>query len=119
MTGITLPQATLRDLTLRDCRIDLASFGFSRLERVTFEDCLLQQSDFLDAQLDGVRFYRCDLTRADFRGARLKRCEFRHSNLTGLEGVANLRGAAMEWPDVVAMAGTWAAALGIEILDSD
>jgi uncharacterized protein YjbI with pentapeptide repeats len=86
---------------------------------VTFEDCLLQQTDFLEAQLDAVRFHRCDLARADFRGARLKACEFRRCNLTGLEGVGSLRGAAMEWPDVVEMAGVWAAALGIEILDPD
>jgi uncharacterized protein YjbI with pentapeptide repeats len=119
ITGLTAPRATLRDLTLRDCRIDLASFGYSRLERVTFEDCLLGQSDFLEAQLEAVRFYRCDLTRADFRGARLKHCEFRRSNLTGLEGVESLRGAAMEWPDIVEMAGTFAATLGIGILDAD
>lgn len=119
MTGIAMPEATLRDLTLSDCRIDLASFAFSRLQRVTFEDCLLQQTDFLEAQLDAVRFYRCDLTRADFRGARLKRCEFRRSNLTGIDGVESLRGAAMEWPDIVEMAGVWAAALGIAILDPD
>jgi len=31
--------------------------------------------------------------------------------------VQSLRGAAMEWADVVGMAGLWAAALGIEVLD--
>jgi uncharacterized protein YjbI with pentapeptide repeats len=119
MTGIAVPEATLRDVSLRGCRIDLASFGFSRLERVTFEDCVLHQTDFLEAQLDAVRFHGCDLTSADFRGARLKRCEFRRSDLTGLQGVESLRGAAMEWPDIVEMAGVWAATLGIEILDAD
>jgi uncharacterized protein YjbI with pentapeptide repeats len=117
MTGIVVPEAAVRDVTLRDCRIDLASFGRSRLERVTFEDCLLQQTDFLEARLDGVRFHRCDLTQADFRGARLTRCEFRSSTLAGLEGVECLRGAAMEWPDIVEMAGEFAAALGIAVLD--
>jgi uncharacterized protein YjbI with pentapeptide repeats len=117
MTGIVVAEAALRDVTLRDCRIDLASFGRSRLERVTFEDCLLQQTDFLEARLDGVRFHRCDLTRADFRGAHLTRCEFRRSNLARLEGVERLRGAAMEWPDIVEMAGEFAAALGIAVLD--
>ena len=80
----------------------------------------MTQTDFLDARLDGVRFHRCDLTGADFRGARLNRCEFRRSNLTGLEGVESLRGAA-RWsgPDIVEMAGIWAAALGIKVLDAD
>ena len=66
-----------------------------------------------------VRFHRCDLSRADFRGARMQRCEFRRSDLTGLQGIENLRGSAMEWPDIVGMAGLWATALGIEVLDAD
>ncbi len=47
----------------------------------------------------------------------MKRCEFRASELSGLEGVQSLRGAAMQWPDIVGMAGVWAGALGIEIFD--
>jgi uncharacterized protein YjbI with pentapeptide repeats len=106
-------------VTIRDCRVDLASFGFSRLTRVTFEECMLAQTDFLDAQLESVRFHHCDLNRADFRGARMQLCEFRRSDLTGLQGVESLRGSAMEWPDIVELAGVWAAALGIEVLDAD
>lgn len=117
LTGLHLSEAQLRDVTIRDCRVDLASFGFSRLERVTFEGCILSGTDFLEAQLESVRFHRCDLTEGDFRGARLKRCEFRRTNLTGLQGVEHLRGSAMEWPDIVEMAGVWAQALGIHVLD--
>jgi uncharacterized protein YjbI with pentapeptide repeats len=58
------------------------------------------------------------VTRADFRGARLQGCEFRRSDVTGLQGLASLRGAAMEWADLVKMAGVWAAALGIVVLDA-
>jgi hypothetical protein len=36
-----------------------------------------------------------------------------------MQGVESLRGAAMEWSDIVGMAGVWAAALGIEVLDGD
>jgi uncharacterized protein YjbI with pentapeptide repeats len=119
LTGIDLPEALIQDLTIRGSRIDLASFSFSRLARVTFDDCLLTQATFLDAQLDSVRFHGCDLSHADFRGAQIHRCEFRGNNLTGLQGVQNLRGAAMEWADIIDMAGVWAAALGIEVLDAD
>jgi uncharacterized protein YjbI with pentapeptide repeats len=106
-------------VTVRDCRVDLASFGFSQLMRVTFENCVLDQADFLESKLESVRFHSCQLTRADFRGARMQQCEFRRCNLNGLQGIERLRGAAMEWPDIVDMAGVWAAALGIEVLDSD
>ena len=63
--------------------------------------------------------YPSNRGRADFRGARLTHCEFRRSDLTGLQGVESLRGAALEWPDIVEMAGVWATALGIEILEAD
>jgi uncharacterized protein YjbI with pentapeptide repeats len=119
LTGIDLAEGVLTDVTFRDSRIDLASFGFSRLKRVSFEDCALSQTDFLEARLDSVRFSRCDLSEADLRGARMTRCELRDCELAGIHGVEGLRGAAMELSDIVAMAGVWAAALGIETLDPD
>jgi uncharacterized protein YjbI with pentapeptide repeats len=119
MTGMAFAEATLSDVTFSACRIDLAAFGFAQLERVTFEDCLLAQSDFLEARLQHVRFHDCDLAGADFRGARLTLCEFRRSNLSGIEHVAGLRGASLEWPYIVELAGVWAAELGIGVLDQD
>ncbi len=80
---------------------------------------MLTGTDFLEAKLDSVRFHRCDLTQADLRGARLSGCELRRCNLAELEGVDHLRGAAMEWPDIVEMAGVWANALGIGVLEDD
>ncbi len=106
-------------MTISGSRVDLATFAGARLERVTFEDCMLVQTDFLDAHLRSVRFQTCDLTRADFPGAHLRSCEFRRCDMTELEGVTSLRGAAMEWRDIVGMAGVWAAALGIEPLDEE
>jgi uncharacterized protein YjbI with pentapeptide repeats len=119
MTGVTLVDATLHDVTVRDCRVDLASFSHSRLQRVSFENCVLVQSDFLDSRLESVRFEHCDLSRADFRGARMQRCELRGNNLAGLQGVSNLKGAAMEWPDIVEMAGILASEIGIDVLADD
>jgi Pentapeptide repeats (8 copies) len=74
-------------------------------------------TDFMQARLESVAFHGCDLTNGDFRGAKLKRCELRRSDLTGVQGVESLRGLAMEWPDIVELAGVWAAALGIEVLE--
>jgi len=119
LTGIDLAEAALSDVTIRDCRVDLASFRAARLERVTFADCVLAQTDFLDARLDSVRFHGCNLSEADLRGARLRTCELRRNDLTGLQGVESLRGAALEWSDILDMAGVWAAALGIEVLDGE
>jgi uncharacterized protein YjbI with pentapeptide repeats len=103
----------------RRCRIDLAALSFTRLARVTFEDCVLSQTEFLEAHLDHVRFVGCDLRAADLRGARLRKCELRGCRLDGLIGAERLSGASLPWPDIIENAGTWAAALGIEVLEED
>jgi uncharacterized protein YjbI with pentapeptide repeats len=117
LTGLELTEAQIDDVTFAGCRIDLASFAGSTLTAVTFDDCVLRQTDFLEAKLDSVRFHDCDLVEADLRRARLHRCELRRSRLTGLQGVESLRGAALEWPDIVEHAGVWAGALGIRMLE--
>jgi uncharacterized protein YjbI with pentapeptide repeats len=76
-------------------------------------------TDFLQSELQSVRFHGCDLTQADFRGAQLDRCELRGCELEGAHGVQRLAGSAMPWADIVQHAGTWAAALGIEVLGED
>jgi uncharacterized protein YjbI with pentapeptide repeats len=119
LTGIAFAEATLSDVMFSGCRVDLAAFGFAQLQRVTFADCVLAQSDFLETRLQHVRFYDCDLTGADFRGARLQACELRRCNLSAVEHVSGLRGASLEWPYIVELAGVWAAELGIGVLDQD
>ncbi len=119
MTGLTFNDGVLRDVSLHGCRIDLASFGGTRLQRVIFDDCDLSQTDFLEAELDGVRFTGCDMTATDLRAAKLHRCELRSNRLEELRGVERLRGAAMPWVDIVAGAGLWAQALGISALDEE
>ncbi|MFL5843370.1 MAG: pentapeptide repeat-containing protein [Solirubrobacteraceae bacterium] len=119
LTGATFAEGRLADVTFAECGMDLVSFASCGLERVTFEDCVLTGADLQEARMRDVRLHRCDLTDADLRGARLTTCELRGCTLDGLRGAEALRGAAMEWSDVVAGAGTWAAALGIEILDGD
>jgi uncharacterized protein YjbI with pentapeptide repeats len=117
LTGIAITDGLLRDVTIESSRVDLASFAGCRLERVSFIDCVLVATDFLEAQLDAVRFTDCDLREVDLRGARLRRCELRRCQLDGLQGVAQLRGVAMPWPDLLGAAGLFAQALGIEVLD--
>jgi uncharacterized protein YjbI with pentapeptide repeats len=118
MTGLLWAEGALRDVVMRDCAIDLASFAASRIEQVVFERCNLRQTDFQDAELRGVRFVDCDLSEADLSGARLAFCELEACRLDGLRGAESLRGAAMPWPDIVAAAGLFAGALGVRVLDA-
>jgi uncharacterized protein YjbI with pentapeptide repeats len=100
-----------------DCRIDLSSFGATRLDQVVFERCLLMQADFQEASLRAVRFVDCDLSEADLMDARFDRCELRGCTIDGIRGAARLRGISMPWEDIVASVGTFAAAVGVTVLD--
>jgi uncharacterized protein YjbI with pentapeptide repeats len=66
-----------------------------------------------------VRFDDCDLSEIDLTGAAFADCEMRGCTLDGLRGADRLRGVAMAWEDIVASAGTFAAALGVRALDDD
>jgi hypothetical protein len=46
---------------------------------------------------------------------RVERSEMRNCKLTELKGLAELRGVAMEWNDILAHADVFASALGIGI----
>lgn len=117
MTGIQFAESTLRDVLVEDCRVDLASFRFSRLERVVFRRCLLQDLELNEAQLSSVVFEECDLSGADFAFARFARSEIRGCTLDRVTSVERLRGVAMPWPDIVGFAGQLAAAIGIAMID--
>jgi uncharacterized protein YjbI with pentapeptide repeats len=117
LTGAQLPEGSILDVTFADCRADLVSFRFAKLERVVFRDCRLEESDFYGARLKDVLFERCDLRLAVFSGAKSERIELRGCNLEGLQGIDALRGARMPWNDVLQNAPLFAAALGIEVID--
>ena len=114
---MSFAEASLTDVVLDGCRLDLASFRFARLERVVFRDCRLEESDFHGATLVSVVFERCPLVEASLSHATLERVELRGCDLEGLRGAERLRGARMPWPDIVASAGTLAAAVGVVAID--
>ena len=117
LTGFQWPEGDARDVLLRDCRADLASFRFATLQRTTLAGCVLRDADFQGARLESVCFLDCDLSGASFAGARFERSELRGCRLDGLRGVEGLAGAALEWPAIVELAGTFAAALGVRVID--
>ena len=119
MTGLALPDSILEDVRFSDGLIDLAAFGFSRFRRVIFTGCILRDADFTDARFESVRFHRCEMQGATFTGARFAKSEMRGCTLDAINGIEGLKGVAMDWSDVVGLAGTFAAALGIEVIDED
>jgi len=117
MTGADLSWASLDDVSFMDCRIDLGAFQNAKLARVRFEHCRLDEIDFSGAQLASVSFHDCVLIRSLWTDATLTRCQMSGSDINGAGNPERLRGVRMPWPDVMASAAVFAAALGIEIVD--
>ena len=70
-------------------------------------------AEFLGARAEDVEFVDCDLTGAEFSQFRARRVRFQNCTLDGLGGVTDLRGCTIASPDLLAVAGNLAGALGI------
>jgi uncharacterized protein YjbI with pentapeptide repeats len=119
LTGAELGEATLRDVTLDECRVDLVGLRHATLERVVFRDCRMAECDFYGAALTDVLFDRCELGEATFSAVRLERVELRACDLAGVRGADGLRGARMPWNDVLDNAALFAWLAGIEIVSEN
>jgi uncharacterized protein YjbI with pentapeptide repeats len=116
-TGLNCTRAQLHNVVFAECRLDLASFRASTMERVRFEGCRLEDADFFETTFSSVVFVDCDLRSADWSGVTFTRSELRGCELTGGTSLDRLRGVRMPWDDVIRSAGEIAIAAGIEIVE--
>jgi uncharacterized protein YjbI with pentapeptide repeats len=115
MTGLHTAGGTFGDTEFANCVMDFAMFDRVRFKQVTFSNCQMRDVDFSDTTFDRVLFIDCDLARATFARLRVAESEMRHCTLTGVRGIGQLSGIAMEWNDLLAHADLFAAGLGIQI----
>lgn len=83
LTGIDLPELTLRDCRLHGSEMSGALFENASLIRVEFVDCRVSGAVLASARLRDVRFTNCRLDEALFRMASLERVEFDRCHLVG------------------------------------
>lgn len=116
LTGLTWANGLLRDVTFRECRMNLAAFRFSKLKSaVVFRDCDLTGANFQNAELADAQFAGCDLTGAQFSNAKMKGARFEECNLLDIVGVMSFDGATVKSSDALALAYSLASALGITV----
>jgi uncharacterized protein YjbI with pentapeptide repeats len=115
LSGLQVVKGAFIDVTFAGCRLDLAAFSELKFKRVTFTECDLREADFSRMTFESVRFADCNLTSAMFGRIEIERAEIRHCTLTGLRGLRELRGVAMERDDVLFNAEMFANELGVEI----
>lgn len=115
LVGIRAAGSSWKNVLISDSMINLANLRFLDAQRVTFEGCQLTGVDFGSAQLTDLRFVDCDLTESDFSNARLSRVRFDRCRLARIGGVAGLAGASVAPDDLLQLADSLAAALGLRV----
>jgi uncharacterized protein YjbI with pentapeptide repeats len=137
MSGATLRDASLRRVEFRGCRLSSLDLSGSHLQDVAFSDCKLDWvnlrsitgervrfigSDLSDGSLYAGRCNRldlfdCTLTRFELSKANLSAVRLHGSTLEGLVGPLTLAGATIASTQLVPLAVTLLAELGITIDD--
>lgn len=115
--AVELMDAKLRSVVFTDVRLGFVNLRGASLTDVIFRDCVLEGVDVGDATLTRVAFDGCragdlDLTRATLKDVDLRGLEV--ERIRGLEGIA---GATMSHAQVVALSESFAAHLGIRLVD--
>ncbi len=117
LRGVTWTAGILRDVTLDTVTGSDVSFRFSTLRRVVLRDCRLPGLDLTEATLDAVLLERCDLRGARFDHARVKGLRIAGCDLAGATGAAGLAGASLQLDDLLSLAPSLAADLGLTVED--
>jgi len=115
MSGVVLAETELKDIIIEDTKLDLANFRFAKLARVRFVRCQLIDADFGAAQLVDVDFINCDLTSADFSGVTMQRVDLRSSVVQQIKGIIGLKGATINYDQMITLVPELASGLGIEV----
>ncbi|QBI21615.1 pentapeptide repeat-containing protein [Egibacter rhizosphaerae] len=117
LLGVDCAGAFLTDVRFVDCKLTLASFRFARLRRVEFVDCDLRQATFQGCDLRRTAFAGCELGEVEFSHSTHETTDLRGSRLIDLRGVDALRGAIVDSAQLVDLAPSLAAGVGLRVVD--
>jgi uncharacterized protein YjbI with pentapeptide repeats len=115
LRGVTWGAGMVQDVVLESTTGGDVSLRSSTLRRVTFRDCVLPGLDLTEVTFDQVRLEHCTLTGATFHRAKVKQLRIEGCDLTGCSGAEALSGASVHPDDLLYLAPSLAAALGITL----
>lgn len=117
LTGLSLAEARIKEVSFTACKLDYANFRHSEIERASFKDCVLTGADFQAANIKATVFSGCRLVETDFSKAEMSLVDLRGSELRLAGSVLGLRGAIIDQLQLMELSRTLAQELGITIED--
>jgi uncharacterized protein YjbI with pentapeptide repeats len=117
LSGLVASTLRARHVRFSECRADGAMFRMTTWDHAELDDVDLRDADFYAAALTGVRMTGCDLTGADLSKATMAGTRLHGSTLEGIRGADSLRGAVIGPDQVLPVAFSVLATLGIVVED--
>jgi uncharacterized protein YjbI with pentapeptide repeats len=119
LAGVDLSLARLTRVTVTGGVLQAVNLRRARLEDVVFEDCVLRDVDLGSATLRRVRFPGCRIERIDLTAMTARETDLRGARLDIARGVDRLRGTVIDHGQLIDLAPTLAAHLGLEVRTGD
>ncbi|HEY3781067.1 MAG TPA: pentapeptide repeat-containing protein [Fimbriimonadaceae bacterium] len=117
LSGVQFGDAILKDVTFKNCKLDLANFSYATLLNVHFLDCALEQSDWDSTKFEKVRLENCVLAGSVFHQCQIQHLDLRSSQLAGINGIAFLKRVIIDLDQATEIAPILAKALGLIMRD--
>lgn len=117
LSGLVASTMKARHVRFSECRADGAMFRMTSWDHAELSDVDLRDADFYAATLGGVRFVGCDLTGADLSKAAMAGTRLHGSTLEGIRGADSLRGAVIGGDQILPVALSVFASMGIVVDD--
>lgn len=114
-SGLGLQDSSIKNLKFSNSKLDIANFRFAKIENMIFEDCVLDDTDFYGAQLKNVDFINCTISKISFASAKMKNVNLSKSTIESLDGVASIKGATINYDQLMQLAPYFAAEAGINV----
>ena len=113
--AVTLIGATWSGVRFRGSRLGFVNLAGALLEDVIFEDCEIASLDVRTARLESVAFVGCTIDELNVSGATLTHVDLSGTTLRTLVGIESLRGATINYEQLLDLAPIFAAALGVDV----
>ncbi|MEV0248557.1 pentapeptide repeat-containing protein [Nocardia sp. NPDC050712] len=117
-SGVEIVSAGLRRVRFEGCKFESVNFRNCTLREVEFVDCVLRDVDFAEAALRQVSFPGSTLLRLAVDRARLQNVDLRGARTIDIaSGLDALRGATINYGQLMDLAPAFAQAAGIIVSD--
>lgn len=107
--------ATWESVLLRGCKVDFLNLRAATLTDVEIVGCTIAELDLTDATARRIAFRDTRIGMLVVRGATLEAVDLRGAVLSGLTGVAGLRGAVVDEVQLAELAPLLADELGLQV----